>query len=152
MGNPKTESRNKFYLAWYPIAKRYYQKKHNISSQNLDILFMLQALKYFSKEEFHECCAIFSWNKKRFDYFVDEGWIVCFRRRTDKKKSVWKISQKAHGLLSSIYIAIEGKRMLADTAHNGNPFRMKDGYADKMNLWYVRKFNEKIRSGRFEGS
>lgn len=144
------EEESKHYLAWLPVVRNFYMKKHNINRQDLEILFMLQAMKYFSREEFYHCCAIFTWNKLRFKSFVDKGYVTCFRKRTNKQKSVWKLTPKCTGMLNSIYNVLNGKIQLSEKGDKGNPFRMKDGYADKMNMWYILKFKEYIENERFK--
>ena len=140
------------YLKYWRVVRYYVKAKYKLSISNLEMLLFLYSEKYFGKPDFDEYAQIMSWDPKRFQSLVTQGWIVKFReaRAAYKQKAVYQLSPHARAVISSIYEQLEGSKDLSIDIRR-NPVGAPDvRYIDKVYRNQMKKVNEeykKLRKG-----
>jgi len=77
------------YLKYYRVVNRYFQKKYDLDPAELDMILFLMSERIFTKGKFQEFNEVLTWNKKRFDNLLENGWISVFREAKDGYPSIF---------------------------------------------------------------
>lgn len=95
----------------YRIIRKWACKTCNIKEADLELLIYLEAIDLFTKNDFKKGVYSYSWDNRRWNRLLKEGWIVVWRERnrTTQKYNIYKVSQKFKHLLSRIYRIILGE-------------------------------------------
>ena len=137
------------YLKYWRVVRQFIKVKHKLSQSDLDILLFLKSEEYFSKDKFQEFDNLISWEKHRFERLRQEGWIEVFRKRMGKRKALYKLSQKAKRVTTSIYKYLNGKEI--PTSNDGNPMFLRNvSYTDKVYRNFIIKMNAFIKQQRHQ--
>lgn len=98
-------------LKHYRIIRKWACKTCNIKEADLELLIYLEAVDLFTKDDFKKGIYSYSWDNRRWNRLLKEGWIVVWRERnrTTQKYNIYKVSQKFKHLLSRIYRIILGE-------------------------------------------
>ena len=140
------------YLKYWRVVRYYVKAKYKLSISNLEMLLFLYSEKYFGKRDFDEYAEIMSWDPKRFQGLVTQGWIVKFRdaKPPYKQKAVYQLSHRARSVISSIYEQLEGSREMSIDLRR-NPVGAPDiRYMDKVYRNQIKKVNEEYKRLRRE--
>lgn len=135
---PKTD-----YLKYWRIIKKYVQVKHKLSSAEVDTLLFLHSENYFDRDKFQEFNQVLSWDVKRFDRLLRDGWIEVFRKNTGKYKALYQLSFKATNVVNYIYKKLEGEKL--PTSHYNPMFKENSSYSDKVYRSAIIEMNKEIR-------
>jgi hypothetical protein len=81
----------------------------------------------FTKQDFKIGTYSYSWDNRRWNRLLKEGWIVVWRRRnrTTQKYHIYKVSVKCKQLISRMYRIILGEEDMPSD-------KLKTGYMDKV--------------------
>ncbi len=137
---------NRDYLKYWRVISYFIKTKYNLKQAELDTLLFLNSESYFSKEKFKEFNELLSWNKRRFDILLRDGWIEVFRKRSGVHKTLYQLSYKSQRLLKSIYDKLEGTE-IPDSQHNPM-FHRNVSYTDKVYRNMIKEMNKTIRQQR----
>ena len=137
---------NRDYLKYWRVISYFIKTKYNLKQAELDTLLFLNSESYFSKEKFKEFNELLSWNKRRFDILLRDGWIEVFRKRSGVHKTLYQLSYKSQRLLKSIYDKLEGTE-IPDSQHNPI-FHRNVSYTDKVYRNMIKEMNKTIRQQR----
>ena len=132
------------YLKYWRIVRFYHTKKHNLRIEELELLLFLYSEQYFTKDKLKEFNSICSWDKKRVDKLMDNGWIQIFRPNTNRVKRLYKLSIKAKQMITRLYKILDGEEI--PTGPNNRLFKKKLSYADYMYKNMIVNMNEYIRT------
>ena len=135
------------YLKYWRVIRYYVKAKYGLSTPELEMLLFLYSEKYFSKAKFDEFNELISWNKNRFSKLLKEGWIVVFRKRTTKFKSLYEISYKGRRMIGSIYKKLNGEEIPEYTSTNPI-FHKNVKYTDKVYRNMIKSMNASIRQSQ----
>ena len=91
------------YLKYWRVIRYFIKAKYSLTQGDLDMLLFLNSEKYFSKDKFEEFDELLSWDTDRFDRLLRDKWIVVFRKRVGKNKTLYGLSYKTTRLINSIY-------------------------------------------------
>jgi predicted ArsR family transcriptional regulator len=137
----KSTQRVNDYLKYWRPVKAYIKARYKLSSTDLDVLLFLHSEGYFSRDKFAEYSKILPWDKGRFERLKKEGWIVIFRKRVGRHKTLYQISHRGAGIVNDIYEKLNGA--LITERPNLNPlFKSKVSYAEKQYRDFIIKMNE----------
>jgi hypothetical protein len=114
------------------------------------MLLFLYSEKYFGKDKFQEFNEILSWDVKRFDRLLADGWIQNFRERRVGQKGLYALSYKANRMIGSIYKKLDGED-IPMTMCNNPMFKKKVDYSDKVYRNFIKGINEETRKSRITG-
>ena len=132
------------YLKYWRVVRFYHTKKYKLRIDELELLLFLYSEQYFTKDKLKEFNSICSWDKKRIDKLLQEGWIQIFRPNTNRVKRLYKLSVRAKQMVTRLYKILEGEEI--PTGPNNQLFKKKVSYADYMYKNMIVKMNEYIKT------
>ena len=130
-------------LKHYRIIRKWAYKNYNIREADLEIIIYLDCLEYFRKHDFEEGTFAYSWDNRRWNRLLKEGWIVVWRHRngTTRKYNIYKISFKEKQLINRMYRIMLGQEDIPETTRSNRI--MKGGsYMDKVLRVSINKLNK----------
>jgi len=104
----------------YRIIRKWACKNNNLNDADLELLMYLDALDMFTKQDFKIGTYAYSWDNRRWNRLLKEGWIVVWRQRnrTTQKYHIYKVSVKCKQLISRMYRIILGEEDIPTTKTN----------------------------------
>ncbi len=104
----------------YRIIRKWACKNNNLNDADLELLMYLDALDMFTKQDFKIGTYAYSWDNRRWNRLLKEGWIVVWRQRnrTTQKYHIYKVSVKCKQLISRMYRIILGEEDIPTTSAN----------------------------------
>ena len=95
----------------YRIVRKWACKTNDLNDADLELLMYLEAIDLFTKDDFKKGTYSYSWDNRRWNRLLKQGWITVWRRRnrTTQKYHIYKVSQKCKQLTSRMYRIILGE-------------------------------------------
>ena len=92
-------------LKHYRIVRKWACKNNNLNDADLELLIYFDCMDLFTRQDFLNGTYTYSWDKRRWQRLVREGWIVVWRHRNrpTQKYHIYKVSFKGKQLISRIY-------------------------------------------------
>ena len=118
-------------LKHYRIIRKWACKTYNLNDADLELLIYLDAINIFTKDDFKKGTYSYSWDNRRWNRLLKEGWIVVWRKRnrTTQKYNIYKVSFKCKQLISKIYRIMLGEEDIPTTTRS-NKIMKKQNYMD----------------------
>jgi hypothetical protein len=139
----------KNYLKYWRVVRHFIKAKYGLTQSDLEMLLFLRSEKYFAKADFDEFNELFGWERDRFERLRKDGWIESFRKKDGSKKAIYQLSYRAQRMCHSVYTKLEGEEI--PESKTSNPmFLANVSYTDKVYRNYIKKMNQKLRSGRIK--
>jgi hypothetical protein len=119
-------------LKHYRIIRKWACKNNNLNDADLELLIYLEALDMFTKQDFKTGTYSYSWDNRRWNRLLKEGWIVVWRKRnrTTQKYHIYKVSIKCKQLISRMYRIMLGEEDIPVT--KSNKIFNRDSYSNKV--------------------
>ncbi len=131
------------FLKYYRLVSRWAAKNNNLSVADLELLFYLDPIIYFTIEDFKTCTLFYTWDKDRFYRLQKNNWINkahdTFGKKGDHNKN--KVSKKGKLLINKIYRILVGKEDLPSSARR-NKIMKRETYIDKVYSQAIKEFNK----------
>jgi len=131
------------FLKYYRLVSRWAAKNNNLNIADLELLFYLDPILYFTINDFKDGTLFYSWDKERFYRLQREGWIDKTHkgvgRRGDHNK--YKVSQKGKLLINKIYRILIDKEDIPSSARRNTIMKRKT-YIDKVYSQAIKEFNK----------
>jgi len=120
-------------LKHYRIIRKWACKTCDIKDADLELLIYLDSLNMFTKQDFKDGTYSYSWDNRRWNRLLKEGWIVVWRKRnrTTQKYHIYKVSFKCKQLISRMYRIMLGEEDIP-TSIVSNKIMKKKSYMDKV--------------------
>ena len=117
----------------YRIIRKWAARTCDLKEADLELLIYLDAIDLFTKQDFKTGVLSYSWDNRRWNRLLKEGWIVVWRERnrTTQKYHIYKVSFKCKQLISRIYRIILGEEDIPTTERSNKIFHRKS-YSDKV--------------------
>jgi len=98
-------------LKHYRIIRKWACKTCNLNDADLELLIYLDALDMFTKHDFIKGTYSYSWDNRRWNRLLKQGWIIVWRKRnhTTQKYHIYKVSYKCKQLISRMYRIMLGE-------------------------------------------
>jgi len=98
-------------LKHYRIIRKWACKTSDLNDGDLELLIYLEALELFKKEDFKKGTYSYSWDNRRWNRLLKQGWIIVWRKRnrTTQKYHIYKVSIKCKQLISRMYRIMLGE-------------------------------------------
>lgn len=98
-------------LKHYRIIRKWACKTNNINDADLELLIYLDSINLFTKEDFKKGTYSYSWDNRRWNRLLKQGWIKVWRERnrTTQKYHIYKVSVKCKQLISRMYRIMLGE-------------------------------------------
>jgi len=95
----------------YRVIRKWLCKTNNIKEADFELLLYLDAVEYFSKKDFIDGVYSYSWDNRRWNRLLKDGWVIVWRKRnrTTQKYHIYKTSVKFKLLLNKMYKIILGE-------------------------------------------
>jgi len=121
------------FLKYYRLVSRWATKNNELNVADLELLFYLDPILYFTIDDFKTGTLFYSWDKERFYRLQRDGWIEKVHkgigRRGDHNK--YKVSSKGKLLIKRIYRILIGEEELPSSASR-NTIMKRDTYINKV--------------------
>ena len=130
-------------LKHYRIIRKWVSKTCDLKEADLELLFYLDAINFFTKQDFKDGTHSYSWDNRRWNRLLKEGWIVVWRNRnrTTQKYNIYKVSMKGKHLLNRIYRIMLGEEDIPET-ENSNKIMKRNSYMDKVLSVAIKNVNK----------
>ena len=130
-------------LKHYRIIGKWVSKTCDLKEADLELLFYLDAINFFTKQDFKDGTHSYSWDNRRWNRLLKDGWIVVWRNRnrTTQKYNIYKVSMKGKHLLNRIYRIMLGEEDIPET-ENSNKIMKRNSYMDKVLSVAIKNVNK----------
>ena len=120
-------------LKHYRIIRKWACKTSDLNDADLELLVYLDALDLFTKQDFKTGTFAYSWDNRRWNRLLKNGWIVVWRKRnrTTQKYHIYKVSFKCKQLISRMYRIMLGEEEIPET-EKSNKIMKRVSYTDKV--------------------
>ena len=120
-------------LKHYRIIRRWACRNNGLTDADLELLIYFDCLDLFTKKDFEIGTYAYSWDNKRWNRLLKEGWIVVWRNRnrTTQKYNIYKVSFKCKQLISRMYRIMLGEEDIPTSEKRNSIMRGKT-YTDKV--------------------
>ena len=131
------------FLKNYRLVSRWATKNNNLNVADLELLFYLDPIQYFTIDDFKTGTLFYSWDKERFYRLQKDGWIdkTHFGRGRRGDHNKYKVSQKGKLLINKIYRILIGEEDLPSSAKRNSIMKRKT-YIDKVYSQAIKEFNK----------
>ena len=98
-------------LKHYRIIRKWACKTCDLKDADLELLIYLDAIEFFNKNDFITGTYSYSWDNRRWNRLLKQGWITVWRERnrTTQKYHIYKVSYKCKQLISRMYRIMLGR-------------------------------------------
>jgi len=98
-------------LKHYRIIRKWACKTNNLNDADLELLIYLESIDLFTKDDFKKGTYSYSWDNRRWNRLLKQGWITVWRERnrTTQKYNIYKVSIKCKQLTSRMYRIMLGE-------------------------------------------
>jgi len=94
----------------YRIIRKWASKNNNLNEPDLELLIYLDCIDLFTKNDFIKGIYSYSWDNRRWNRLLKNGWIKVWRERnrTTQKYNIYSLTYKSKLLINNIYKIILG--------------------------------------------
>ena len=120
-------------LKHYRVIRRWACRNNGLNDADLELLIYFDCMEYFTKHDFKIGTYAYSWDNRRWNRLLKEGWIVVWRtrNRTTQKYNIYKVSFKCKQLISRMYRIMLGEEDIPSSEKRNSIMRGKT-YTDKV--------------------
>lgn len=139
------------FLKYYGLVERIYARDNGLSVAMLRLLFYLDAIPYFTRDDFHTGTLYYTWDKRLFNYILKEDWIKV-SMNSDKRAGDhyhYNVSLKGKILINTIYKILCGQEELPDSCKR-NRNKSKSRYIDKTEISAIEAMERSRAKDRFD--
>jgi len=114
-------------LKHYRIIRKWACKSYNLQEADLELLIYLDAIELFTKNDFKKGTYSYSWDNRRWNRLLKEGWIKVWRERnrTTQKYNIYKVSVKCKQLIARMYRIMLGEEDMPTNKLNNDRYIYK---------------------------
>ena len=129
-------------LKHYRIIRKWACKNNNLNDADLELLVYLECMEYFSKQDFKDGAYSYSWDNRRWNRLLKEGWITVWRQRnrTTMKYSIYQVSFKFKQLSARMYRIMLGEDDIPISTRR-NKIMKGETYTDKVLKTAIKNVN-----------
>ena len=130
-------------LKHYRIIRKWACRNNNLNDADIELLIYLDCMDMFTKEDFKTGTYSYSWDNRRWNRLLKEGWITVWRKRnrTTQKYHIYKVSFKGKQLISRIYRIMLGHEDIP-TSTKRNSIMKGNTYTDKVLITAINNVNK----------
>ena len=130
-------------LKHYRIIRKWACKNNDLTDADLEVLIYLDCMDLFSKHDFEQGVYSYSWDNRRWNRLIQDGWIVVWRHRnrTTQKYNIYKVSFKCKQLIMRMYKIMLGEDDIPTSARR-NKLIKGISYTDKVMTKAIHNVNK----------
>lgn len=131
------------FLKYYRLVSRWACKENSMSISDLELLFYLDPIKYFTIEDFQNGTLYYHWDRQRFYRLQREGWLEKIHKGNGRlgDHNKYKVSMKGKRLINRIYKILIGEEDIPLNAKRSK-IAKRESYVDKVYSQAISKFNK----------
>ncbi len=116
----------------YRISRKWAGRENELNEADLELLIYLECIDMWRKKDFQDGRYPYSWDNRRWNRLLKEGWIVVWRQRnrTTQKYHIYKTSIKCKQLIKRVYRMMLGKEDIPIS--DSNSIIRGNTYTDKV--------------------
>jgi hypothetical protein len=128
-------------LKHYRIIRRWACRNNGLTDADLELLIYFDCMDFFTKQDFKIGTYAYSWNNRRWNDLLKQGWITIWRERnhTTQKYNIYKVSFKCKQLISKMYRIMLGKEDIPTS--NRNSIMSGSTYMDTVMITAIENTN-----------
>lgn len=135
----RVREHNHNFLKYWRIVRYWAKRKYEISNNDLEVILYLYDVELFTHAQFLEFTGLLNWDRERFSYFLDKGYIVQWRKIHGQAR-LYTLSIGAKRICSSVYKKLTQEEKIPENKVN-NPIFRGDAYMDKVYRTAIRRMN-----------
>ena len=130
-------------LKHYRIIRKWACKNYDLNDADLELLIYFDCMDLFTREDFKIGTYSYSWDNRRWNRLLKEGWITVWRKhnRTTQKYNIYKVSFKCKQLISRMYRIMLGEEDIPTSLHRNKIMKGKT-YMDKVMITSIEHVNK----------
>lgn len=130
-------------LKHYRIIRKWACKNYELNDADLELLIYFDCMDLFTREDFKIGTYSYSWDNRRWNRLLKEGWITVWRKhnRTTQKYNIYKVSFKCKQLISRMYRIMLGTEDIPTSLHRNKIMKGKT-YIDKVMITSINHVNK----------
>ena len=130
-------------LKHYRVVRRWASKNNDLTSADIELLIYFDCIGEFKRTDFEEGTLTYSWDNRRWNKLVKQGWVKIWRKVNygDKKFSLYKISHKANCLIQQMYRIMLGEEDIPMSVRR-NKVMKRESYSDKLDARAMKLVNK----------
>jgi len=130
-------------LKHYRIIRKWACKNYDLNDADLELLIYFDCMDLFTREDFKIGTYSYSWDNRRWNRLLKEGWITVWRKhnRTTQKYNIYKVSFKCKQLISRMYRIMLGEEDIPTSLHRNKIMKGKT-YMDKVMITSIDNVNK----------
>ena len=130
-------------LKHYRIIRKWACKNYDLNDADLELLIYFDCMDLFTREDFKIGTYSYSWDNRRWNRLLKEGWILVWRKhnRTTQKYNIYKVSFKCKQLISRMYRIMLGEEDIPTSLHRNKIMKGKT-YMDKVMMTSIEHVNK----------
>lgn len=130
-------------LKHYRTIRKWACKNNNLNDADLELLIYLECMEYFTKQDFKDGVYAYSWDNRRWNRLLKEGWITVWRQRnrTTQKYNIYQVSFKFKQLSSRMYRIMLGEDDIP-TSERRNKIMQGKTYTDTVLQFAINNVNK----------
>lgn len=129
-------------LKHYRIIRKWACRNNDLNDADLELLMYLDCIDLFNKNDFKIGTYSYSWDNRRWNRLLKEGWISVWRKRnrTTQKYHIYKVSFKGKQLISRVYRMMLGEEDIPTSSRNS--IMKGKTYTDKVLITSIENVNK----------
>jgi len=130
-------------LKHYRVIRKWACRNNGLNDADLELLIYFDCMELFTKHDFKIGTYAYSWDNRRWNRLLKEGWIVVWRtrNRTTQKYNIYKVSFKCKQLISKMYRIMLGEEDIPSSEKRNSIMRGKT-YTDKVLQTAIHNVNK----------
>lgn len=130
-------------LKHYRTIRKWACKNNNLNDADLELLIYLECMEHFTKQDFKDGVYAYSWDNRRWNRLLKEGWITVWRERnrTTQKYNIYQVSFKFKQLSSRMYRIMLGEDDIP-TSERRNKIMQGKTYTDTVLQFAINNVNK----------
>ena len=130
-------------LKHYRIIRKWACKNYDLNDADLELLIYFDCMDLFTREDFKIGTYSYSWDNRRWNRLLKEGWITVWRKhnRTTQKYNIYKVSFKCKQLISRMYRIMLGAEDIPTSVARNKIMKGKT-YMDKVMITSINHVNK----------
>lgn len=129
------------YLKYFRIVRYWAKRVHGVGLADLEMLLFLYSERLFKRTDFNDYEEIFSWDVKRFEDLLRDGWISVWRKAKGSEPALYEVSYKGKRLIVSIYKKLAGEEAISESPRRNPIFENQAPYTDKVYRRAIKRMN-----------
>jgi hypothetical protein len=127
----------------YRLVRRWACKTNDLCDADLELLIFFDCIGHFTKQDYMNGKLTMTWDKRRWDRLIKEGWITVWRElnRTTQKCNIYKTSFKTSHLITRIYKILLGEEDIPENKKSSKIFK-SETYTDKTMINAIKILNK----------